>query len=504
MEFKLGPEIISSYKRLSYKPWYALAEFIDNSTQAYFDNRTRLDPVYNKNNEHLIVKIELNEKGKEKCLEIHDNSIGMSEKELQNAVIVGKPPKNDKGRSKYGIGLKTAACWFGDMWSIKTKKLGAKEAIEVVINVQDIASHKIKLAPKRTPAKKEEHYTIIKIWKLNRSLNSRTRGKIKDYLSSFYRIDISEGYLELWCFDKKLDWNYSDFKKRFIKNRDGSLAEKRFNFNIDGKKVKVWAGVLERGSRADAGFSVIQAERVIRGWPDSYRPSTLFGSQVGGRNDLINQRLVGEIHLEGFDVSHTKDEILFTDSESEKLEEKLAEKLAGLRQLALSYRKLGADERTPTQKEYDAALNEFEEEIGSAEMKDFLRTYEIPSIKLIKKTNLVLKEAVTKKHRPSLDAKLNNLHVKLYLVDDISSNDPYVLIESTKNEKVVIVIINLSHPYWAQLKSQESILNFIRHCAYDGVAEWKTYFKTGKIDPDTVKLIKDNLLRLPFEIEKKE
>ena len=121
MKFVLGPEIISSYKRLSYQPWYALAEFIDNSTQAYFDNKPKLDLVYRKNNEHLIVKIELNKKGQEECLEIHDNSIGMSEDELQNAVIVGKPPKNNRGRSKYGIGLKTAACWFGDIWSIKTK-----------------------------------------------------------------------------------------------------------------------------------------------------------------------------------------------------------------------------------------------------------------------------------------------------------------------------------------------------------------------------------------------
>jgi hypothetical protein len=44
-------------------------------------------------------------------------------------------------------------------------------------------------------------------------------------------------------------------------------------------------------------------------------------------------------------------------------------------------------------------------------------------------------------------------------------------------------------------------LNFLRHCTYDGVAEWKAYFKAGRIDPDTIKMIKDNLLRVPFEIE---
>jgi hypothetical protein len=53
-----------------------------------------------------------------------------------------------------------------------------------------------------------------------------------------------------------------------------------------------------------------------------------------------------------------------------------------------------------------------------------------------------------------------------------------------------------------QLKNKESILNFIRHCVYDAVAEWKTYFKIGKIEPDTIKDFKDKLLRIPFEIEK--
>jgi hypothetical protein len=82
----------------------------------------------------------------------------------------------------------------------------------------------------------------------------------------------------------------------------------------------------------------------------------------------------------------------------------------------------------------------------------------------------------------------------------MSPNDPYVIIESTKSETSVIVIINLAHPHWNQLTNNESILNFIRHCTYDGVAESKAYFTTHKIEPDTVKLIKDNLLRIPMTL----
>jgi hypothetical protein len=57
-------------------------------------------------------------------LRISDNSIGMSYSDLQGALRVGRIPDNPTGRSKYGLGMKTAACWFGNVWTVRTKKLG--------------------------------------------------------------------------------------------------------------------------------------------------------------------------------------------------------------------------------------------------------------------------------------------------------------------------------------------------------------------------------------------
>ena len=62
-------------------------------------------------------------------------------------------------------------------------------------------------------------------------------------------------------------------------------------------------------------------------------------------------------------------------------------------------------------------------------------------------------------------------------------------------------VFETQHPHWAELTTNESILNFIRHSTYDGVAESKAYFSTKKIEPDTVKLIKDNLSRIPMELK---
>lgn len=500
MKFQLGPEIISSYKRLSYTPWYALAEFIDNSTQAYFNNQAILDAAFKREDVSMKVEIELKKEKKETCLIIKDNSIGMTKEELKNAIIVGKPPRNTRGRSKYGIGLKTAACWFGDYWTIRTKKLNSTEEISVEVDVEKIAANHLNLKETTRVVDKNEHYTIITVSKLNRDLKAKTIGKIKKYLRSFYRLDLKEYNLDLVCFGEKAFWEEMD--KKLLVNQDGSKVKKEFSFRINKKLVKGWAGILSKGSRSEAGFSLIQAKRVIKGWPDSYRPETLFGSQIGGVNDLVNQRLVGEIYLENFDISHTKDEILFSDDELDALEQQLLVRLNDLKQRAQTLRTKQPDERLIPLQEGKIALEELKSEIESKELKDFLKTFEVPPKSLINKSNKILKDSIVNRHEPNYTAKINSLNIKVYLIEEMSPNDPYVLIESKQSETELIVIINLAHPHWLQIKSFDSILNFIRHCVYDGTAEWKAYSKTHEIDPDTVKLIKDNLLRIPLEMEK--
>jgi hypothetical protein len=53
LTLQVGPEVINSYKRLAYTPWHALAEFVDNSTQSYFNNKAVLDKVYSKTDDKL-------------------------------------------------------------------------------------------------------------------------------------------------------------------------------------------------------------------------------------------------------------------------------------------------------------------------------------------------------------------------------------------------------------------------------------------------------------------
>ena len=57
-------------------------------------------------------------------LRVTDNAMGMSYSDLERALYIAMPPLNRTGRSRYGMGMKTAAFWIGKKWSITTKKLG--------------------------------------------------------------------------------------------------------------------------------------------------------------------------------------------------------------------------------------------------------------------------------------------------------------------------------------------------------------------------------------------
>jgi hypothetical protein len=216
---------------------------------------------------------------------------------------------------------------------------------------------------------------------------------------------------------------------------------------------------------------------------------------------LVNQRLVGEIHLNEFDVSHTKDDILWLGNQEEGVEEKLLEHCGGYRDFAQQYRKRGDDSRGPSQIETDAALDEFKRELDSPEMVDLIEIEQVPPQKAVEQAVHNITNSVIETREETLKAKVGDLMVRLFTVGDMSPNDPYVTVDARKSDEVIIVI-NQVHPHWSQLKGSDGVLNYLRHCTYDGIAEWQARDKKASIDPDTIKILKDKLLRVPFEMER--
>ena len=164
----------------------------------------------------------------------------------------------------------------------------------------------------------DAHFTIIEITQHNRPFKGRTIAKIQEYLSSMYREDFRRKTLELVWNGVDLAW--VELFDRILRDKEGQPYIKEFHFEIPDSKrprhVFGWVGVLEKGSRKDAGFSILHANRVVMGSPDPWRPPKLYGQEQGS-NDLVNQRLVGEIHLDDFEISHTKDGILWLGDQEE-------------------------------------------------------------------------------------------------------------------------------------------------------------------------------------------
>jgi hypothetical protein len=113
MHLVIGPEAISSYQRLSYTPWHAIAEFVDNSTQSYADNQALIDERLQEEGVSFQVSITYEPNENNGMLRVADNSIGMSYADLERALRIAVPPANRLGRSRYGMGMKTAAFWIG-------------------------------------------------------------------------------------------------------------------------------------------------------------------------------------------------------------------------------------------------------------------------------------------------------------------------------------------------------------------------------------------------------
>jgi len=368
--------------------------------------------------------------------------------------------------------------------------------LEVKIDVEAVAAGHTELKVTERAKDPPLHYTVIEIRKHHHRWVGRTLGKIRDYLRSMYRVDIRGGDLELLWQNDRLDWEESD--DRFVKAANGEPYKKAFDFDVGGNTVRGWVGELDRGSRATAGFSVWRRGRVIKGWPDSWRPAPIFGYQEGGSNTLVNQRVTGEIHLDEFTVSHQKDDIQWMGNEEEVVEKQLLEVARDYIALAQTRRKNSDDERGPSNLEVKTAIEEFQAELESGSIIDTLELDDVPPPEIVAETFQPLIRDIEATDA-AFSATLPTVRVSGYLAMSASANDPYVAVESPSDDHV-LVSINVSHPHWRQITGAEGVLNYFRDCTYDALAEWKAR-RAHQLEPHTVKLFKDKFLRVGLSLE---
>lgn len=310
-----GVSILSVLRHLNYTPWYALAEFVDNSVQSFLEHKPELEKAGGRGFK-LRVDIAVDPSPPAR-LSIRDNAAGIYQAEFPRAFRPAAIPPDRTGLSEFGMGMKSAACWFSPKWAVRTSALGEPIIRSVHFDIENIVNDDIEeLDVEEAPARPGDHFTEIILEGIFHPPVGRTVGKLKEHLTDIYRVFMREGLLELRFNGDRLEYvEPSILVAPYFRDRGGPAKKwhKPIEFDLGrGLSVRGFAALREPASIARAGFALFRRSRLIQGSGDEgYRPVHIFGQS----NSYRYQRLFGELHLEGFDVSHTKDGFRWDENE---------------------------------------------------------------------------------------------------------------------------------------------------------------------------------------------
>jgi hypothetical protein len=488
----IGSQAIDAYSRLSYSMWHALAEFIDNSTQSRTNYGSIIDSVLERAGTPLTV--EITHQRPERTMLIEDNSIGMTREDLVAALNIAQPTQDSRGRSRYGMGMKTAACWIGKRWQIVTCEWASGIEWTADIDVQRIANgdNVIPLSSREVSA--DAHYTRLIISDMHRNIQRRTEETIRGYLGSIYRFDLNEQALKLVYNGEEIP---PPTEYEFDRDPQGLLMKRSLppDLQIGGKNVSGWVAVLLKGGRKFGGFSLFQNKRQIQGFPNAWRPRSIFGGvDDEGANNLISQRLMGEIQLdERFPVSHTKDAILFEGDEEEDLEKVLEEITRDYRSYA--QRRRGRRGNPLTRENLHDFVSGLRNEFMASSMQDAVANAMLPPIDTITRNNQALVSSLANADTVGEVTVGNDIRV-IVSMKEVSEYEPYVTLAAGAEAGTIHVIINGLHPYYVDLDSVDAVDECIRQYIYDAISEYRVSQLRAPLTPDAVRRLKETLLRI--------
>lgn len=320
VDIRPGVSVLAVLRHLNYQPWFALGEFVDNSVESYSKHRADLEKLHGRDF-RLEVGIDIDTSSPAR-ISIRDNAAGIFSSEYGRAFRPAAIPPDKSGLAEFGMGMKSAACWFAPQWTVRTSALGEPVSRLVHFDIANIVKDEIEeLTIRERKVKPEIHFTEVILENIFHVPVGRTVAKLKEHLTDIYRAFVRDDLLELRLNGERLVYKEPKIlRASYFKDKEGPekywRKEIKFDFG-DGLCVRGFAALREKANTAKAGFSLFRRGRVIQGSGDQgYRPSYIFGSS----NSYRYQRLFGELYLDGFEVSHTKDGFRWDENEQPFLE----------------------------------------------------------------------------------------------------------------------------------------------------------------------------------------
>ncbi|MGY5353526.1 ATP-binding protein [Wenyingzhuangia sp. IMCC45467] len=463
-----GVTILSVLKHLNYKPYYALAEFVDNAIDSYLKNEDELRKVEGENFK-LRVDIEFDTNNKK--ITIKDNAAGIHSHDYQRAFRTAELPPDNTRLSEFGMGMKSAACWFSNRWQAKTTALGENVERKVSFDISKIVEDKIQeLQIEIKQTNPNSHYTLITLFDIEEKMPIRRGlGKVKRHLASIYRDFFRKDILDLYINGEKLSYKTPKILNTpYFETPTGENVnwkqEVDFDFGDDHNggrlRAKGFVAVMETMSVRDSGFALFRRGRVIEGSADNdegFRPPALSGSLGSHRY----KRLFGELHLEGFNVSHTKDGFQWDDN-MEAFLEILKDELEGensipilkqadryrVRESAKKYKEVS---KKVVDNTTDKIKDNISQDVQSVITKPIPDRVEEPSLK-----------EVSKSYHKKFPLNISNIdymvHIELSYdesIDELIQVGDHLIPEKTPNYKNIGVRLSLIHPFMVEFAGDD-------------------------------------------------
>lgn len=333
------------FPSFDYKPWLAIAELLDNSITSYQQNREALELVDGPDFT-LVLKVEYDSKLNQ--LVIADNAGGIPAERFPDAFALAKAPDDLRFISRYGVGMKAAACWFAREWTLRTSALGEPVERTVDWSTAEITENEITEIPESVrEVGSNEHYTVITLKNLIHSVNApRTSKKIETFLPHIFREFIREYGVEIYWNGKRLDVEEPEILEAspgWDKSSPVRLWVEDVRLEMhDGRVIVGRAFILRKMKRAYTALNMFWHQRLILGNIEpNHRPSDLFGAG----NSFETGRLCVELHLDEYEPTVDKKGFKFQDDEAslEEIIDSLKKAVPELLRQAREYREPKVD-----------------------------------------------------------------------------------------------------------------------------------------------------------------
>jgi hypothetical protein len=460
------------FRNMSFTPWYALGEFIDNSITSALIRHKKLLELNGKDYE---LKITISFPPGENSLVVEDNAAGIARQDMRRALKTGAPPKDTSiGLSKHGVGLKAASLWWGEHIIIDTYPIDEVNGWHVEIDVSEKGEVSSIVKVTKIPHRgfSGTRIEVRGLWQ--KTPQSKTITSIKAYLPSIYRAFIGENKIEgqLKCLilyqGKPLSFKYPKLLTEPLWTSTSGPGEgessrywhKEISIKLaTGKSINGWVGILDRMSRDLSGLFLHYRSKGIAGVvplsadPNedqaeakdaisrgSYKPRRIFKQQ----GSYPDQSFIGEFDITIFGKTITTDSPLWTPDEENEFIDKLFNTMSDddFIRMATNYRRNKASvvdeianknsDKLEAEIVQEALENKVDHEDIQTSEEDIERLKKILKVDDVEEIMSV----------PIPDKEGHTHHFKVIFVKDVSRD--FLLI--TENEFEHEIQINIFHP----------------------------------------------------------